>query len=285
MTQRPAAPPAPSPASNQNQQGAKGRTPRQVIPVSVALDDISSGPIDQPDAVVIYGSGGIGKSTLAAYLPAPLFLDSDRGTTKLDVSRSRINRWAELRGKLAMIAQSPPRGVLSVVVDNLSTGEELAKDFVVETRTTEKGMKVDSIEGFGWGKGWQFVYDEMVALLADLDRIRQHGIIPCVIAHSAASQIPNPSGEDYLRWEPALYGGDKKGRGSVRELVKNWSDQTLFIGLDVFVQHGRGAGSGTRTIYTQEEATHVAKSRTKPTTIPYELTDPARIWRELGILK
>ena len=37
---------------------------------------ISSGKVIRPQKVVIYGSEGIGKSTLAAQFPNPLFIDT-----------------------------------------------------------------------------------------------------------------------------------------------------------------------------------------------------------------
>lgn len=48
---------------------------------------ISSGKVIRPQKVVIYGSEGIGKSTLAAQFPNPLFIDTEGGTAQLDVRR------------------------------------------------------------------------------------------------------------------------------------------------------------------------------------------------------
>lgn len=280
MSKRPAAPAAPA-APKQK------ASPRATIPSAVGLD-LGSGIIAGADRSVIFGTGGIGKSTLAAFLPAPLFLDVEGSTKKLNVTFDKELRmeptWAMLRGKLAAIASSPPQGVKSIVIDTATTAEELAKEHVIATRTTDKGKRVDSIEGFGWGKGWQFCYDEFNGLLADLDRIVAQGIHVCLIAHEVASPVPNPAGEDFIRWEPHLYSGDKKGRGSVRERVKNWAEHVIFVGYDVFVEEGKGQGSGTRTIYTQELPTHIAKSRTKQISLSFTLEDPGAIWRELGIV-
>ena len=41
---------------------------------------ISSGKITRPVKTVIYGTEGVGKSTLAAQMPAPLFIDVEGGT-------------------------------------------------------------------------------------------------------------------------------------------------------------------------------------------------------------
>ena len=51
--------------------------------------------------VVIYGTGGIGKSSQAKLAPAPLFADIERSTEDLDVERADgIESWADLRAWL-----------------------------------------------------------------------------------------------------------------------------------------------------------------------------------------
>lgn len=280
MATKPKAPPAPKAL-------AKKQSPRATIPNAVALD-LSSGLITGSDRTLVYGTGGIGKSTLCAFLPAPVFLDVERSTHRLNVARDTADDWPTLRGKLATIAATPPEGVRSVVVDTATVAEEFAKEYVILTRKARRtGMPdvtVDSIEGYGWGTGWQFVYDEFCGMLADLDRIAAKGLHVCLIAHEVASPVPNPAGEDFIRWEPHLYSGDKKGRGSVRQLVKNWADHVIFIAYDVDVREGKGRGVGTRTIYTQELPTHIAKSRAKQLTMSFDLQHPDAIWRELGIV-
>ena len=41
--------------------------------------NIISGKLNRAQKVVIYGSEGIGKSTLAAQFPSPLFIDTEGG--------------------------------------------------------------------------------------------------------------------------------------------------------------------------------------------------------------
>lgn len=282
MVKPPPAPPAPK-----TQAAQEKKSPRATLPDVVPMN-ITSGITTGSDRIVVYGTGGIGKSTLAAYLPKPLFLDAERSTTKLPVSKDVVSGWGELRGKAAWIAQNyESLGIRSVVVDSGTVAEELAKEHVIETRLAERqngpSVKVDSIEGFGWGKGWQFVYDEFNGLLADLDRIADKGLNVCVVAHDVSTPVPNPAGEDFIRWEPHLYSGDKKGRGSIRERVKQWADHVVFIGYDIYVKDGKGQGSGTRTLYTAELPTHIAKSRTEQLSMPFDLQDPGAVWTRLGI--
>ena len=275
MVKRPPAPPAPKAPADK-------RSPRSTIPEAIPLR-LTSGLITGSDRIVVFGTGGIGKSTAAAFLPAPIFIDVERSTHYINITRDTAEDWPTLRGKLAWIEANPPEGVRSIVIDTATVAEELAKEYVILERKTEKGKRVSSIEDFGWGKGWQFIYDEFCGLLADLDRIAAKGLNVCLIAHEVSTPVPNPAGEDFIRWEPHLYSGDKKGRGSIRERVKEWADHVIFIGYDVFVEDGKGQGSGTRTIYTQELPTHIAKSRAKQFSIPFTLEEPGAIWRELGV--
>jgi len=277
MTQRPAAPPPPLPP----REGAQ--SPRATIPSSVDLN-LTSGVVGGPSRIMIYGTGGIGKTTLAAFLPAPIFIDVERSSNEIQVTRdSSVETWAQLRGKLAAIVASPPEGAKSIVIDTATRAEDLACQHVIENRKTDKGRSVSSIEGFGWNYGRKYVYEEFLALIVDLDRVTDAGFHVCLIAHDIVATVPNPSGEDFLRYEPCLHSGDKRGAADVRTLVKTWVDHLLFIGYDVYVDGGKGQGSGLRSISTQELPTHLAKSRARQLSIPFTLDDPGAIWRELGI--
>lgn len=48
---------------------------------------ITSGTIAAPVKTVLYGPEGIGKSTFAAQFPAPVFIDTEGGTKRLNVAR------------------------------------------------------------------------------------------------------------------------------------------------------------------------------------------------------
>lgn len=283
---RPPAPGAPAPS----QQQQRILSPRALIPAAIPLETVS-GVIAGAEPIVAFGPEGVGKSTLAAYLPAPYSMDAELSTKKLNISRDRnIPTWPILRGKLASFASSPPAGVESLIIDTATAAQMLAREFVVETRKAGTGKRdsplrsVSSIEEFGWGQGWQYVAEEFDGLIADLDRVLTKGLNVCVLCHSATTEIRNAEGEDYLRIEPALYAGDKNGKGSIRDRFIQWAEHVIFINYDSFVEGGKARGAGTRSIYTQALPSHRAKSRTKQIIMPFELHDPGAIWRELGIL-
>lgn len=287
---RPPAPAAPAlnAGPNGGQGGERRRSARATIPAAIDLE-VESGEANRGQRILIYGTGGIGKTWLAAHLPSPLFLDLQDGTAAFPVSRIRkdkLTSWTNLRGAIAGLTKGKIPEARSIVIDTMSEIEDLAKQHVLDSKTTEKGVYPESIEGYGWGKGWQFVFDEIEALLADLDRlIDARNVNVCLIAHDFASPVPNPGGEDFIRWEPLLYDGDKRGRGSVRARVKGWVDHMLYVGYDIHAKDGKAVGGGSRTIYTFETATHVAKSRRDQFAMLYDREKAAEVWSRLGIVQ
>lgn len=243
---------------------------------------ITSGVQDAPMKAIIYGTGGIGKSELSTLLKEvgvkPLMLDLEQGSNALDVDRiSDIANWDELRAVLA--DDSIWEGYGAVIIDSLTKAEELAVTWTLTNVKHEKGHHVSSVEAYGFGKGLTHVYETFLQLLGDLDmRCRRGQHVVCV-AHDCVSNVPNPAGEDWIRYEPRLQ-SPASGKASIRLRAKEWADHLLFIGYDTFVEDGKGKGSGSRAIYPTEQATHMAKSRSLSQPIVYE-KGSADLWKQL----
>lgn len=244
----------------------------------VAIDQfvVTTGMQYGAERVLLYGPGGVGKSTLASLLPGKtLFLDLERSTRKLSVQRiDTLRSFAELRAVL----QSPiVDGYDTIVIDSATKAEELATEWVVESVPHEKGGRVQSIEGYGWGKGWGHVYDAFLQLISDCDRLVEKGKNVVLVCHDCISDVPNPIGEDFIRYEPRLQGG-KGGKNSIRARAFEWADHVLFVGYDVIAKDGKGKGGGTRTIWTSERPDHKAKSRNVKVDVPFEGETDGAIW-------
>ncbi len=232
---------------------------------------VTFGPVPQNTGhrVLLYGPGGIGKTTLAMQAPGPVaFFDLDDSLGKL-VPHTRndgVNRladeccssWDTIRSTL----QSPGWDeIRTIVVDTLTKAEEMAVAHTLE-HTLQDGKRCTSIEGYGFGKGYGYVFDTFLPLLGDLDRHARAGRNVILICHDCTSTVPNPAGEDWLRYEPRLQ-SPNSGKASIRLRVREWADHVLFIGYDVAVdKDGKGRGAGTRTLYTAELPHCMAKSRT-----------------------
>jgi hypothetical protein len=278
MNQPTAPPPRPAPPQAKATAPAAPKAPPPVnghSAVTAKEFAIIGGRIAQTENIVLYGPGGIGKSTLAALAPRPVFLDMDRGTYHMDVPRVEgIETFADLRAAL----RSPSLdGYKTVVVDTGTKVEEMATVHTLATTPHEKGHMVKSIEGYGFGKGLQHIYDTFLLFLADLDGQRRKGRNVILICHECVNYVPNPTGDNFIRYEPHLQ-DPKSGKGSIRKRVIQWADHVLFVGYDVAAVDGKGKGSGTRTIYTTELPDHIAKSRTISVNLPFESATDGAIW-------
>jgi hypothetical protein len=233
-------------------------------------------PTNTGHRVAIYGPGGIGKTTIVAQAPGPVaFIDLDESLPRLRANLEAVNTlknicpvsgissWQELR---FMLQADGWDGIKSIAIDTATRAEELCLKHMLETVVNEKGSRVSSIEGYGYGKGYQHLFDTFLPLLGDLDAHTRAGRHVFLILHEITATVPNPEGEDWLRYEPRLQGQPKN---SIRHRVREWADHLLFLGYDVDVgKDGVGRGSGTRTIYATERPHCMAKSRTSANVFP-----------------
>ncbi len=239
---------------------------------------VTSGRLDAPQRTVLYGTGGIGKSTLGALAPGAVMLDIESGTLELDVQRiDNIDTFAALRACLQGDALD---GYRTVVIDSATKAEELAVAHTLSTVKHEKGHHVSRIEDYGFGKGYQHVYETFLLLLADLDRQVRLGRNVVLIAHECIDNVPNPVGDDWIRYEPHLQ-RPKSGKASIRNRVVQWADHVLFVGYDVVTEDGKGRGGGTRTIWPNEQPSHIAKSRRIAEPIQFRDTTDDTVWQQI----
>jgi hypothetical protein len=240
--------------------------------------------------VVLYGPGGIGKTCLAAQLPGPVaFVDLDESLGKLRAYLTAnkiisnlmpvegVASWLDLR---AVLQSDGWDKIKTIVVDTGTRAEELAVAHTLGTVLHEKGQKCNSVEDYGYGKGFGHVFDTFLPLLADLDRHCRAGRNVAILCHDCTCTVPNPAGEDWLRYEPRLQ-SPASGKASIRLRVREWADHVLFMGYDLDVtKEGKGRGAGTKTIYTSELPHFMAKSRTCQQSIPVG-TDGEAVWSEI----
>jgi len=229
----------------------------------------------------------VGKTTLAHLIGTqvknPLILDLESGSLDLDAERiSDISSWEALRAAVQAKDLWQDRGAL--ILDSATTAEEMAIKWVINNVPHEKGFEVKSIDDYGWGQGYGYLYDQFLLLLADLDRHIENGRHIILIAHDSIANVPNPAGIDWIRYEPRLYSpsSGKSSRNSVRLRIKEWCDHLLFLGWDVTVdKSGRAIGGGTRTIHPLELPIQMAKSRTLSEPIPFQNSEDSTLWETL----
>ena len=262
--------------------------PPPITPVSQARKMVQFGQVAASTGhrVLLYGPGGIGKTTLASQLPGPVaFIDLDESLsclrTQLEDSGRMANiipvmgvqDWQSLRD---VIQSDGWEKVKSIVIDTGTRAEEMAVAHTL-AHTLQDGKKAASIEGYGFGKGYGYVFDTFLLLLGDLDRHARAGRNVVVICHDCTSTVPNPTGEDWIRYEPRLQ-SPNSGKSSIRLRLRERADHVLYVGYDGSVdKDGKGSGKGTRTLYTSERPHCMAKSRTTQEEFPLG-NDGAAVW-------
>ena len=206
---------------------------------------ISEGPLSRPQRLLVYGPEGIGKSTLASQLPDPIFIDVEDGTGHLMARRVGPPRdWAELLAMVDWLTREP-NGASTVVVDTADAAEKLCQ------RAVCSRAKKESIEAWGYGKGYVIARDEYQKLLDALDRAVAAGLNVVLVAHSTMRKFerPDESGA-YDRFELKL-------NKHVSALVKEWADAVLFVDWEVFVSvddDGKARASGGKRIVRCEHS-------------------------------
>lgn len=253
---------------------------------------VSFGPIREGNGhrIVLFGPGGIGKTSLAATAPGPVaFFDLDDSLPRLRASFTEsglkldvrpidgVATWQDIRDALHATGWDE---VKTIVLDSATRAEELAVAHTIATVPHEKReIVIRRIEDYGFGKGFSHVFDTFLTLLGDLDQHTRAGRHVVLICHDCTNTVPNPHGDDWLRYEPRLQ-CPSSGKAAIRLRVREWADHVLFLGYDVDVRHGKGTGSGTRTIYPCELPHCMAKSRTIADPLPLTKFDAA-LWAQL----
>lgn len=214
---------------------------------------IERGRRHTPARAVIYGTEGIGKSTLAAAFPSPVILDTEEGTHHLDVARAAVGSWDELRTAVAEIGQT--RGEFrTVVIDSADWAERLLIDHVCAEHRKK------SIEDFGFGKGFTHVAEGFGRLLASCDGLVGLGFHVVFVAHAKVQRTSPPDLSDgYDRYELKL-------SKQVAPLLKEWCDLLVFANYETRTTTGtdgrtKAVGGKRRIMHTERAAAWDAKNR------------------------
>ncbi|MGG4444523.1 ATP-binding protein [Brevibacillus fortis] len=220
---------------------------------------VISGKVEKAKKVVTYGPEGIGKSSLAAQFPRPIFIDTEGSTTEMEVDRlPKPTSWEMLRQQVEWVKQQGSRfGTL--VIDTIDWAEMLCVESICA-----KHQK-NGVEDFGYGKGYIYVAEELGRFLNLLSDVIEAGIHVVLTAHAQIIKFEQPDEMGaYDRYQLKL--GQKTGSRTAA-LVKEWADMVLFINYKTFSvatdkegKKNKGQG-GTRTVYATHHPAWDAKNR------------------------
>lgn len=226
------------------------------------------------EKIIGYADSGMGKTTLAALAPDPVFLGVDDGGRKIKDPRTGedlknipgVETFDDFRQAVQQVDLFDDYE--TVVVDTGTILESWAHDWILQNIPTEKSGPASNIEKYGWGKGHRHLYDTMRLPLADFDALVRRGKNILILCQMQQVVVANAGGEDFLCDAPKL--APQHGKTpSVWGLWTEWADHVFKIGYSDFVAKDKKAKSSSERLIFLHGQTHFkAKSRTVPGRFP-----------------
>ncbi|MDR3136757.1 MAG: ATP-binding protein [Coriobacteriales bacterium] len=225
--------------------------------------NITKGKISKAQKILVYGPEGVGKTTFASQFPEALFIDTEGGTTHLDVARlDAPTSWGMLMAEVAAV-KAQPECCKTLVIDTADWAERLCIEAICAKH------QVAGLEDFGWGKGYTYLAEEFGRFLNLLSDVIEQNITVVVTAHAVLQKIEQPEQSgSYDHWTLKL-------QRKTAPLLKEWADAILFANYEITVLKedgkARARGGSKRVMYTSHTATWDAKNRHDlPEELPFE---------------
>jgi hypothetical protein len=241
------------------------------------LASIQTGPSMAPPRIIIYGSHGLGKTTLCSETPSPILLPTEDGKGSLSMpSFPLATSWADVCEAIGTLL-TEPHNFSSLTVDSLDWLERM-----IWAETCARHNWKD-VEQPGFGKGFLAAIDVWMEFFSGLNALRdQRGMMVLLTAHCQVKRFDDPATGSYDR-----YGIKLQDRASA--VAQEWADAVLFLNQRTMTSKTdvgfnkeitRGVGMGERYLYTEERPAYLAKNRYG---LPHEVKAPkGQAWAALS---
>lgn len=249
--------------------------------MALSLNSLKSTKRADPPIILLYGVDGIGKTTLAAEFPDPIYLQTDGERPPSDVDLATpgiVETYEDLLDVFGeLLTEDHDRK--TVIVDSLDGLESLV------WRSTCARLGVNSIEDPGFGKGYVEADNEWQEYLAAIGELSRRGMFVVQLAHPEIVRFDSPVTDPYSRYQPKLH---KRANALVRERA----DIVAFMNYRVTLKEkevgfnkkvGHAEGGKDRQIHFNEAPGFNAKNRfTMPDYISYKrgkgFEEMAKFW-------
>ena len=201
------------------------------------MERIHTGRRHTPPRMLIYGTEGIGKSTVASQGPKPIFIPTEDGLDQIECASFPLaGTFADVTGALSALINEE-HDYQTVVIDSLDWLERLVWDTLCEQYGVSSIEKVDG----GYARGYTHALTHWRRVLNDLDTLRsRRGMCVIVLAHAKVEKFDDPEHTAYDRYSPRLH-------KHANALVTEWADAVLFATRKVITKTEEAGFNRTRT--------------------------------------
>jgi hypothetical protein len=228
--------------------------------MAISLQSLTA-PKDRAVICTLVGEGGMGKTTLAAQFPAPVFIRTEDGTASLsgrdDVALFPLaNSSQDVLDAMQALA-TEDHDFQTLVLDSITQLNTMIEQEIIASDPKNPRSINQALGGYGAG---------MSAVAERHRQIReaagwlsgQKGINVVFIAHAVSETIDPPDNDSYTRYSIRMH----------NKSVSHYSDNVDLVGFIKLKTYTRGDGDkkkaisdGQRVLTCYPIATHISKNR------------------------
>lgn len=231
--------------------------------MAISMNTLRKKVETSPPFWVIYGVEGIGKTSLAAKTPDPVFLCCEEGLDGVtDMNGDQPPSWSIESHDDALDAigslYSEEHKFKTCVIDTADHLEPLIHDKVARDKN------VSSIEDIGYGKGYVEALSYWRTIFQGLNGLRHdRGMNVIIVAHTMIKRFDSPETDPYDRYMIKLH---EKASALLRETATIVSFCNYLVSIrqsdaGFNKKVARGVGGGQRLIHFEERPAFQAKNR------------------------
>lgn len=237
----------------------------------MSILDMASVPDAGPQIITICGDAGLGKSTLAATFPKPIFIRAEDGVSRvpanirpkaLPVIRNEDQVWEQLK---ALIHEE--HDYKTVVVDTVSALDRLFVQSILAQDGKAKSLN-QALGGYGAGFSALAARHQQVRNAAEALRIKR-GMNVVFLAHTEVGTVRLPDVDDFSRYSLRMthdkslppYLDDVDAVGFLRQRIVLRGDDD---------ERKKAVSDNTRELVMHVTASNVSKNA-------YGITEPVEV--------